>query len=54
MPVMNVVILSAIVFAFAVFGTVLAWADFYSSRTRKFDQDKSGASAEQSPFKKAA
>ena len=54
MPTSSIIILSAIVLAFALFGTGLAWGDFYSSRARKPDHDSGASSTEQTPLKKAA
>ena len=55
MPVGSIVILSAIISAFTLFGVVLAWGDFYTRGIRKdADQVAQSRSPENRPLKKAA
>ena len=55
MPLSNILILCAIVFAFLIFATVLAWGDFYShGASGKSDKQSKSQPAEKNGIKNAA
>ena len=55
MSLSNILFLSAIIFAFVLFGVVLAWCDFYTQRTsRPNGQQAQSPPTEQNRVKNAA